>query len=354
MAFTHCEHRGIDADTVMRRLRLVGLVGRDNIMLGYVLQRDVIAPNVDPIIGGFLDSLLELDQFRSVIDKHTTPERLQKTLTGYLLSLGVDYERLDYFEERLRVGAAHNHIGVPQRVYHSAIRKLQSLLIRHIPKEIRDDDDRFDTLLEFILKITSLDLSLAAESYGHHRVMDLEESLRDERGEAQRLRRMAITDWLTDLHNHAYSRELLAEALEKAQQGGSPLCVIMADLDQFKRVNDTHGHLVGDHVLRIAAARMVSGARVGDEIARYGGEEFLFVLRNTSLDEAAEVAERVRLRINGDEIHHKRASIRVSLSLGIAEARSEDTVDTLIERADAALYAAKVAGRDRVFLEAAL
>jgi diguanylate cyclase (GGDEF)-like protein len=125
----------------------------------------------------------------------------------------------------------------------------------------------------------------------------------------------------------------------------------MADLDQFKKINDEHGHLVGDHVLRIVAARMVSGARTGDEIGRYGGEEFIFVLQDTDIDAAADVAERVRSRINSDAIQHHRAVINVSLSLGIAQARSDDTVNTLIDRADETLYAAKLAGRDCVMLE---
>jgi two-component system cell cycle response regulator len=96
---------------------------------------------------------------------------------------------------------------------------------------------------------------------------------------------------------------------------------------------------------------MVSGARTGDEIGRYGGEEFLFVLQDTDIDAAAIVAERVRSRINSDAIQHREATINVSLSLGIAQARSNDTADTLIERADATLYAAKLAGRDCVMLE---
>jgi diguanylate cyclase (GGDEF)-like protein len=125
----------------------------------------------------------------------------------------------------------------------------------------------------------------------------------------------------------------------------------MADLDHFKAINDAHGHLVGDDVLRIAAARMMSGARDGDEIARYGGEEFLFILPDTDIKAGRDVAERVRLRIKSDAIQSGNEQIRVSLSLGVAESRDFDTVDTLIARADAALYEAKRAGRDCVRLE---
>jgi diguanylate cyclase (GGDEF)-like protein len=353
MALAHCEHRRIDGAAVMHRLEVVGLSGEDAVLIGKLLQQHVIRPHVDPIIEGFLAALLQLEQFRRIVDGSTNVDRLRQTLTRYLLTLGVDFASREYFEERLRVGAVHNRLGVPQNVYHSAVRTLQSELIRHIPATLRDDGERFEAMLDFILKITSLDLSLAVEAYCHHQVLGLEDSLRSERGESERLRRLAITDWLTDLHNHSYTRTLLDGALGHTHEKGTPLSVIMADLDQFKHVNDTHGHLVGDHVLRIVAARMISAARANDEIGRYGGEEFLFVLHDTAIDSAAEVAERVRAHIAGDEIHHRNASIRISLSLGVAQARQEDTVDTLIERADAALYAAKLAGRNRVFLEPA-
>jgi diguanylate cyclase len=120
----------------------------------------------------------------------------------------------------------------------------------------------------------------------------------------------------------------------------------MADLDHFKAVNDRHGHLVGDEVLKICAARMVAGARADDEVCRYGGEEFLLILDGARLGDAWEVAERVRSRISEDEIHCGDEQIYVTISLGLAEAQASDTANSLIERADAALYAAKSAGRN--------
>jgi diguanylate cyclase (GGDEF)-like protein len=182
--------------------------------------------------------------------------------------------------------------------------------------------------------------------------MDLEASLDIAHGERESLHQLAVTDWLTNLHNHSYSRYFLGEALQRSRIEKSAICVVMADLDHFKKVNDEHGHLTGDRVLQISAARMLSGARDGDEICRYGGEEFLFILQNTDIKEGKEMAERVRTRIGSDAIHGKDGEISISLSLGVAQAREEDTVDTLIDRADAALYAAKLAGRDCVRIEA--
>ena len=346
-----CERFGFDANAIARRVRLVGLAGSDNLELGLKLQRLVIVPNGKVIIEGVLESLRDIEQFEQFIAENQCADRLRDFQKRYLSGLGIDFVSPAYFEERLRIGYAHNNIGVPQALYQAAFRTLEYLLIHHIPASIRRDPVAFDQMLMFILKIMALDMSLAVESYCMTEMCALEDSLQDERGKARRLRQLAITDWLTDLHNHAYSRHLLQLKLDYAQQSDTPLCVIMADLDQFKKINDEHGHLIGDHVLRIAAARMVSGARTGDEIGRYGGEEFLFVLQDTEIESAADVAERVRARISSDAIHHHKAVIHVSMSLGIAQARSNDTVDTLIERADAALYAAKLAGRDCVMLE---
>lgn len=352
MTFDLCEKRGFDADEISRRLRLVGLAGPESLTRGRALQDIVVRPNIDSIVGSFCGSLEALDEFDNIVGGESNVRRLNDTQRRYLMGLGIDFHKPKYFEGRLRIGSVHQRVGVPQSLYQCSMQVLQFLLIQHIPRQIRSDQFAFEEMVQFILKITALDMSLAVESYCASRVLDLEESLDIAHGERESLHHLAVTDWLTDLHNHSYSRYFLGEALERAHIDKSPLCVVMADLDHFKNINDVHGHLVGDRVLKIAAARMVSGARDGDEICRYGGEEFLFILENTEMAEAKYVAERVRTRIGDDAIHGRKAKINISLSLGVAQARENDSVDSLIDRADAALYAAKLAGRDCVRLEA--
>jgi len=346
-----CESRGFHETAIAQRLNMVGLAGTESHAQGTALQDLVIKPNVNAIVDDFYDRLVGIEGFANFVREDSSAAKLKDTQKRYLLSLGVGFDKPRYFEERLRIGPIHQRIGVPQSAYQCVFQSLQYLLIQNIPRQLRLHDSSFEEMIQFILKIAALDMSLAVESYYAARVSGLENSLKNVRGESERLHHLAVTDWLTDLHNHSYSRQFLADALDRAKEEESPLCVIMADLDHFKAINDSHGHLVGDHVLRIAAARMVSGARDGDEIARYGGEEFLFILENTDIAEGGEVAERVRARINGDAINSSNQQIRVSLSLGIAEAHEDDTVDTLIDRADAALYAAKFAGRDCVRFE---
>lgn len=347
-----CESRGIDAAAIADRLRLVGLAGPHLRGQGDVLQTQVIRPNAESIADSFYDSLVRIDGFDDIVNKHSDSSRLKDTQKRYLLSLGVDFDKHEYFEERLRIGSVHHRIGIPQSLYQCSFQWLQCLLMQHIPERIRRDPAAFEQLMQFILKITALDMSLAVESYCAAEMVGLEKSLNSVCGEREEFHRLAVTDWLTDLHNHSYSRQYLAEAIQRARTEQKPLCVIMADLDHFKRINDTYGHLVGDQVLRITAARMMSGARAGDEITRYGGEEFLFVLQDTAIAEGKDVAERMRARIKSDAMHSKRTEMKVTMSLGVAQAREGDDVDTLINRADAALYAAKHAGRDCVRTEA--
>jgi len=344
--------RGFDAKAIADRLRLLGLDGADAAETSRRLHAVVIVPSADAIVLRFFRSLTRITAFRNIVADEAGQDRLQDTLKHYVLTLGVDFDSKAYFDERRRIGQIHQQLGVSQSLYQCAFRDLQDLLIEHIPPAIRESGADFDELLRFVLKVTTLDMSLAVESYCDARVSGLKESLKSERGETERLRKLSITDWLTDLHNHSYSKRCLSAALERVQREDRPLCVIMADLDHFKTINDAHGHLVGDEVLRIAAARMVSGARSDDRVARYGGEEFLFILQDTDLAEGAEVAERVRTRINSDFVHCGEASMYVTMSLGLAQARPDDNVDSLIERADAALYEAKAAGRNCVKTEA--
>ncbi len=315
------------------------------------LQDLVVRPAIDSIVDSFCDSLVTIEEFNIIVGEHSDLDRLKDTQRRYLFGLAVDFDQRQYFEERLRIGSVHHRLGVPQSLYQCSIQILQRLLIQHIPEQIRRDQTAFEEMIQFILKITALDMSLAVESYCESRMFALEESLENVRGERELLHHLAITDWLTDLHNHSYSRRFLTEALDRAKHEKSPLCVIMADLDHFKAINDTHGHLIGDQVLRVAAARMVASAREGDEIGRYGGEEFIFVLQNTDIDAGKDVAERICAHINSGAVRGRNAEIDLSLSLGIAQAREDDDIDRLIDRADAALYSAKLAGRDCVCLE---
>jgi len=163
------------------------------------------------------------------------------------------------------------------------------------------------------------------------------------------LRREASHDGLTGLWNHKAILEILARELLRAERDCAPVGVIMADVDNFKNINDTHGHAAGDIVLRIISSAMAAVVRPYDSVGRYGGEEFLIVAAGCGLTETWELAERVRNHIAACSIVVAgEAKVTVTLSLGIAAGDSASDSEKLLHAADAALYLAKTAGRNRV------
>ncbi len=161
------------------------------------------------------------------------------------------------------------------------------------------------------------------------------------------MHQMAHTDALTSLTNRRAMQIKLDSELDRARRYNRPLAVLLADLDHFKRVNDTYGHSVGDQVLREAAARLLQHLRESDSLARWGGEEFLILAPETDLQQAHHLAQRLLEAIRETPM----SGVHVTLSLGVACYRHGDTVAALLSRADEAMYRAKAAGRNQVVLE---
>ncbi|NKB49426.1 MAG: diguanylate cyclase [Alphaproteobacteria bacterium] len=165
------------------------------------------------------------------------------------------------------------------------------------------------------------------------------------------IRSEALTDPLTGLANRRAFSEELADGMSAATEQKAPLCLLMLDIDHFKAFNDTYGHQLGDEVIRLVAGCMSAKTKDGDTAARYGGEEFSVILPEASLQDAEAVAEQIRVTVAGQKIVRKASRQTlgsVTLSIGVAQLRAEDSDEDLIARADAALYAAKHAGRNCV------
>ncbi|HEX9881513.1 MAG TPA: PleD family two-component system response regulator [Hyphomicrobium sp.] len=165
----------------------------------------------------------------------------------------------------------------------------------------------------------------------------------------------AMIDPLTGLHNRRYMECHMATLVEDAQRSGRGLSVLLADIDHFKRVNDTYGHDVGDAVLREFSTRFRRNTRGIDLACRFGGEEFIVIMPDTSMARAYQVGERLRVAIASDAfLVHPGLGIHLTASVGIATLECpEDTPETVFRRADNALFAAKRRGRNRVAAHAA-
>lgn len=344
----YCETYGFDAEWRLARLRLLGLSSADHV-LGERLRNDIIEPNATALVDQFYAALVE-DAEAARILQAANIDALKFKQTHYVLNFGVDFTEEAYFEERLRIGLVHAWVGVPLALYLCAYQVLQAAMYQFIERSGLPEQ-RQRSLCYFVSKIAALDSALASEIYHIAQLRHLESSVNRLRRERTQLRIEADTDALTGIANRANLLPRLAQELAHAVRDEQPLCVIMADLDHFKSINDSHGHQIGDQVLRDTAARMRAALRDFDLVGRYGGEEFIAVLRQADLETARQIAERVRQRIGGSPFQFVDLSLRITVSQGVALARTGDSVESLIARADAALYQAKQQGRNCVKLE---
>lgn len=159
------------------------------------------------------------------------------------------------------------------------------------------------------------------------------------------LERLATTDRLTQTYNRLKFEEIIRKEIEMARRYGHLLSIIILDIDHFKQVNDTYGHIAGDNVLKAIAAIAKQNIRETDSLVRWGGEEFIIVTPGTSLEGARDLAERIRK--STEDFHFDQVKT-VRISLGVTQFRENDTENTLLRRADDAMYAAKRMGRNRV------
>jgi diguanylate cyclase len=177
------------------------------------------------------------------------------------------------------------------------------------------------------------------------------EGLRERLVDAQQ---QAETDALTGIANRKRFDAALLQAMAKSRDIGEPLVLMMVDIDLFKRFNDTHGHQVGDQVLRLVARTLTDCLRGGDTPARYGGEEFAVILPRTTLVHARPIGERIRTTLAARKIVRRNTGEAlggITVSLGAALYRIGESAEALIQRADSALYSAKKQGRNRLVME---
>ena len=164
----------------------------------------------------------------------------------------------------------------------------------------------------------------------------------------------AMTDGLTGIPNRKFFEVRLAESIREARDSGEPLCLLVIDIDRFKTFNDTWGHQLGDQVLRLVAKTLTDSVKGRDVTARYGGEEFVIVLERTRLADAVRLADQIRATMMRRKIVRKDTGIDlgvVTVSIGASLYRPDESIEAFVERADAALYVAKRAGRNRVIAE---
>ena len=192
---------------------------------------------------------------------------------------------------------------------------------------------------------------LPAVSIVSVRLSSLRRRLRREHTQLERallhIEKLATQDELTGLTNRRRMRELLQSELRRSERSGASVCVALLDLDHFKCINDRYGHAGGDEVLRLFARSASHAVRDTDVLCRWGGEEFLLLTPTTGLDQACRVLQRIRQGLGAQDLSLQSERVGVTFSAGLAQATLHEGADSLIERADRALYRAKGEGRNR-------
>jgi len=215
------------------------------------------------------------------------------------------------------------------------------------------DRDQLRLIVETLVRSTK-EVEITNQAL-QKRLVDTREEIRQLQENLEVVRTEALTDPLTSLANRKYLEGAITRLIADAENHGTSLAVILVDIDHFKRINDTYGHLTGDQVLRLVAITLKDNLKGQDVAARYGGEEFAVLLPRTTLRHGVTVAEHLRRAIMGKELVRRSTGEtlgRVTISLGVAGWRNGDSAASLLERADNCLYAAKGSGRNCVIDEA--
>ena len=270
------------------------------------------------------------------------------------------YQKYIAEEHREIVGNSLTEIKKILRDIKRYILETQGDLIHH-DKNLRsiaaelDDADHFELLGTILDKMLNEAKGMILSGKDLNSRMDISSNeLELLKKKLEKYKQDAETDALTGLANRRKLEKQLGLTIKKSLTDKTPLSLIMVDIDHFKRINDTFGHLTGDGVLRVLAALFRQQLKGKDLPARFGGEEFMLMLPDTSLEDAAAVAENIRSVLTSREWKQKvsgKSMGKITISLGVAEFKANESIKSLIERTDKALYFAKKNGRNQVATE---
>lgn len=342
-----------DSARIQEAISVLGLNAKYR-KLAKRIRTEVIGEKADAFVKS-CSAVLARNRGFSLIEQNIGIRSFRQGWAHHLQCYGQDFNTPEYFSERLAIAAAFARGKIPLSILQLQHCLTQQILIKNLSVRFAGDASTIQLLVDCVLKLTSLDLYLAAEGYHLTEIDKLQKALDGLRKETFQLHHEASTDQLTGLMNYACLMETLDHLVdvahkERRSRGGNPLCLIMTDLDFFKKINDTYGHVIGDFVLRHVAERIQAAVRDFDMVGRFGGEEFVIIMRSANLELAKVIAERIRKGVMETPLHLKELTIGITISLGVAMLRKGERKEALLERADAAMYEAKRGGRNRVII----
>src|SRR5699024_4120878 len=279
----------------------------------------------------------ELEQYLLQLNQHLVQfnDNLQSTSKNYRQSI----ENAQNLDNDLRQQVTHLHDDVQVSSDLAALKQQVASRLNNVMQRLQSYQEQQNVLNAKLLeRFESLSV--------HAKQMEKESQSLSTQLEEQRQK--ALQDTLTGLPNRAAWNERFALEHARLQRNGSPLTLGIIDLDHFKQVNDSYGHLAGDKVLKIIATELKKRLRKTDFIARIGGEEYVVLLPDTPLPRGYEVMEKLRLAIQNCPFHFKGEPVTVTFSAGVGEVRADESMGNAFERIDQTLYIANNAGRNSV------
>ncbi|MGH6719924.1 MAG: diguanylate cyclase [Alphaproteobacteria bacterium] len=330
-----------------RLLRFVGWTHEDAARLPALGH--AIARHADVIIQRFYDHLELVPELDALLGMPEQRRRLRATQRSYLLSIGEGVGNPVYVEGRLRIGEAHERVGLVPRWYLGAYAKLEELIGAAVDAEHATDPEARRLYRATLAKVVRFDEILAIEAY-HQVALARQDVLVHDLEDSRRNLEAAIRrDVLTGVRNRTAVLEDLHAEFDRSVRFRRPFTALFVDLDRFKAVNDRYGHAAGDAVLRHVVGALVGALRPADIIGRYGGEEFVIGLVECDGEEAGIVAGRLRAAVEARPIQIAVDSVAATVSIGLASLGPATTsIEELLDQADGAMYEAKRQGRNRV------
>jgi diguanylate cyclase (GGDEF)-like protein len=308
-------------------------------------------PYIEAEIGRLVEAFYELQtavpDIALLIGDSDTLNRLRNAQRKYILDLFGGYYDIEYVNNRLRIGLVHKRIGVEPKLYLAAIQGLKQLIVAMIIKTV-PEREAHSVIISALDKLMMFDISLVFDTYIRSLVSEIEMSkdkieqyasaLEDKVKErTEQLELMSRTDALTGLLNRQHFDELLTQSLRAAQRRNEPITVAYIDINDFKVINDTQGHLRGDEILKDVANAMKSISRLEDLCFRYGGDEFCILMPNCKIHHAQQSWEKRLVQTLGQQENSPK------LSIGYAQTGPDDylSAEQLIHDADSEMYTIK-------------
>lgn len=323
------------------------LLGIDNHSIKLLSQyRESIEENIDFIVNEFYRKQTEVDEIALLIGDADTLARLHNAMRKYVIDLFLGNYNHEYVNNRLRIGMVHKRIGVEPKLYISAVKILKDIISKVLKKNITKNED-FLEAMNALDRILYFDIIFVFDTYidsligeiqaAKRKIEQYAKSLEEKVAErTKQLEEQAKLDPLTNLYNQRAMHDLLKRYLASTKRRNSVLSFVYFDIDNFKHINDTYGHVKGDEVLQNIGKILLESIREDDMACRYGGDEFCLILPECNIENAKAVCKKIINKFN--QIYPN-----FSISMGISGVEPGNYVDkeTLIKSADEKMYLAK-------------